>query len=152
MKKFLLIILIIISITLITGCTTKETLDQNQFKNIMTAKQFKITDMTSIAIQSNKGVEYCYYATTQDNRYKIEYYAFNSEMSAQAFYAQKHVELTSTGAQASTELNNGNFSKYVQNFKGKYSAISRISNTVVFVNVDSNYSQEVKELLKDIGY
>ena len=118
----------------------------------MTAKQFQITDMTSIAIQSNKGVEYCHYATTQDGRYTIEYYSFDSEMSAQAFYAQKQVELTSTGAQASTELNSGNYSKYAQNFKGKYSVISRVSNTVVYVNANSDYSQEVKELLKDIGY
>ncbi len=151
MKKKIILILLII-IFLITGCTTKESMHYDTFVKTMEARNFKIVDMTSIAIQSNKGVEYCYYATNYDERYTIEYYSFDSEMSAQAFYAQKQVEFTSTGAQASTELNSGNYSKYAQTFKGKYGVVSRVSNTVVYLNVNSDYSQEVKELLKDIGY
>jgi hypothetical protein len=34
----------------------------------------------------------------------------------------------------------------------RFAAISRVSNTVVYVDTEKNYQEEVKQLLLDIGY
>ena len=152
MKKKLLFVLILLSTLFITGCTTKETLEPNQFKTQIEKKGFIVVDQTSAVIHLNADLNYSYIATTPDERYAIEYYSFNGESGAQAFYAQKHADITATGGQVSTELNQGNYQKYTLNHNGKYTIISRISNTVVFVHADKNYMEEIKIIVKDVGY
>lgn len=152
MKKKLLFVLILLSTLFITGCTTKETLEPNQFKTQIEKKGFIVVDQTSAVIHLNADLNYSYIATTPDERYAIEYYSFNGESGAQAFYAQKHADITATGGQVSTELNQGNYQKYTLNHNGKYTIISRISNTVVFVHADKNYMEEINIIVKDVGY
>ncbi len=152
MKKKLLFVLILLSTLFITGCTTKETLEPNQFKIQIEKKGFIVVDQTSAVIHLNADLNYSYIATTPDERYAIEYYSFNGESGAQAFYAQKHADITATGGQVSTELNQGNYQKYTLNHNGKYTIISRISNTVVFVHADKNYMEEINIIVKDVGY
>lgn len=152
MKKKLLFVLILLSTIFITGCTTKETLEPNQFKIQIEKKGFIVVDQTSAVIHLNADLNYSYIATTPDERYAIEYYSFNGESGAQAFYAQKHADITATGGQVSTELNQGNYQKYTLNHNGKYTIISRISNTVVFVHADKNYMEEINIIVKDVGY
>lgn len=152
MKKKLLFVLILLSTIFITGCTTKETLEPNQFKTQIEKKGFIVVDQTSAVIHLNADLNYSYIATTPDERYAIEYYSFNGESGAQAFYAQKHADITATGGQVSTELNQGNYQKYTLNHNGKYTIISRISNTVVFVHADKNYMEEINIIVKDVGY
>ena len=152
MKKKLLFVLILLSTLFITGCTTKETLEPNQFKTQIEKKGFIVVDQTSAVIHLNADLTYSYIATTPDQRYAVEYYSFNGESGAQAFYAQKHADVTATGGQVSSELNQGNYQKYTLNHNGKYTVISRISNTVVFVHADKNYMEEINIVVKDIGY
>lgn len=152
MKKKLLFVLILLSTLFITGCTTKETLEPNQFKTQIEKKGFIVVDQTSAVIHLNADLTYSYIATKPDERYAVEYYSFNGESGAQAFYAQKHADITATGGQVSSELNQGNYQKYTLNHNGKYTVISRISNTVVFVHADKNYMEEINIVVKDIGY
>ena len=152
MKKKLLFVLILLSTLFITGCTTKETLEPNQFKTQIEKKGFIVVDQTSAVIHLNADLTYSYIATTPDQRYAVEYYSFNGESGAQAFYAQKHADVTATGGQVSSELNQGNYQKYTLNHNGKYTVISRISNTVLFVHADKNYMEEIIIVVKDIGY
>lgn len=152
MKKKLLLVILLITTIFITGCTTKESLEASNFKKIMEKKGFSVADQTSNVISQNSAVEISYNAETSDKRYSIEYYAFDGEVSAQGFYAKKQAELGATGSQATTELNVGNYSKYTMIYNGKFAAISRVSNTVVYVNADNNYAEEIKTLLKEIGY
>ena len=37
------------------------------------------------------------------------------------------------------------------NFNGKYMVVSRIDNTVIYVNVNDNYKDTVKDILKELG-
>lgn len=152
MKKKILIGLLLIMTLLITGCTTKESLEASTFKTLMEKRGFSVLEQTSTVISENSAVEVSYIAETTGARYAIEYYSFDGEVSAQAFYAKKQEELAKTGAQAYTEVNIGNYSKYTLVHNNKFSAISRVSNTIVYVSADNNYAEEIKGVLKDIGY
>lgn len=152
MKKKILFVLMLLSTLFITGCTTKESLEPNQFKTQIEKKGFVVVDQTSAVMYLNADLSYSYIATTPDQRYSIEYYSFNGEAGAQAFYAQKYAETTATGGHVSSELNQGNYQKYTLNHNGKYTVISRVSNTIVYLHTDKNYMEEINIIIKDIGY
>lgn len=152
MKKKLLLGLLLIGLLFITGCTAKEKLEPSNFKKIMEKKGFIVTEQTGIAIAEGGNVDLSYKAETPDQRYVINFYEFDGEVSAQGFYAKKQAELGSTGSQVYTELNLGNYSKYTMIYHERFAAISRVSNTVVYVDTEKNYQEEVKQLLLDIGY
>lgn len=152
MKKKILGILIIIIMFFITGCSTKDTMSADAFKNKMEKKGFAVSDQTAIAKGTNSSVEKSYIATKTDMTYAIEYYSFDGEISAQAFYAQKRDYFAGIGAPINTEVNNGNYSKYANTYNGKYGVISKVSNTAIYVNADNIYEEEIKSILKDIGY
>jgi len=46
----------------------------------------------------------------------------------------------------------GNNSKYTLKTNGEYKVVSRIEDTVIYVDVDEKYEDDVKEILKEIGY
>lgn len=152
MKKKILLFILLIGTFFLTGCTAKEKLEPSNFKKIMEKKEFVVVDQTGIALSEIGNVELSYIASTSDNRYSIEYYSFDGEVSAQGFYAKKQAELGSTGSQVYTELNLGNYSKYTMIYNGYFTAISRVSNTAVYVTADKIYEEEIKQLLLDIGY
>ena len=152
MKKKILLGILLIGILFITGCTAKEKLEPANFRKIMEKKGFVVTEQTGSIIHENSNIELSYKAETQDQRYVINFYEFDGEVSAQSFYAKKQAELGSTGSQVYTELNLGNYSKYTMIYYDRFAAISRVSNTVVYVDTDKNYQEEVKQLLLDIGY
>lgn len=152
MKKKLLLGILLIGLLFITGCTAKEKLEPSNFKKIMEKKGFIVTEQTGIAIAEGGNVDISYKAESPDQRYVINFYEFDGEVSAQGFYAKKQAELGSTGSQVYTELNLGNYSKYTMIYHERFAAISRVSNTVVYVDTEKNYQEEVKQLLLDIGY
>jgi len=53
---------------------------------------------------------------------------------------------------SSTTSNMKNYSTYSLNTNGTYKYLSRIDNTLVYVDVDEDYKDDVKEIMKEIGY
>lgn len=51
-----------------------------------------------------------------------------------------------------TSVSLKNYSKYTLSSNGKYKVISRIGNTLLYLNVDSTYENTIKDILKQIGY
>ena len=152
MKKKILLTILLIAVVLITGCTAKEKLEPSNFKKIMEKKGFIVTDQTGIALAEIGNVELSYKAETSDQRYTIYFYEFDGEVSAQGFYAKKQAVFGATGSQVYTELNLGNYSKYTIIYHDTFAAISRVSNTAIYVETEKIYQEEVKQLLLDIGY
>ena len=151
MKKKLLISLLILTLFFITGCTTKATLSVETFSRTMEKKGFTINDATAEFL-TIPGVEKHLIAQSIDKGYQIQFYILDSEITAQSVYAQCKDKFASTGAGSNTEVSSGNFQKYTQVNNGKYSVVSRISNTIIYVNADNIYQEQIKSILKDIGY
>lgn len=149
-QKKLLIAIIMLVTVLMTGCMTRETLKANEFKINLEKRGFSVIDKTST--QRNQSIKSYYIATSKEKKYSIEYYELDNEMSSQGIYLKYKESMISTGAQVSTEINLGNSSKYVDNYNGRYRVASRITNTVIWVDAKVEYQEEIKALLKEIGY
>lgn len=150
MKKLLLFCLILISSIFLVGCgDTKEALNNETFQEKLKLKSFTVVDETS-SVSGKDFIESYFVATHPQGFYKLDFYIFKNEASAQAFYAR---ERDGFGGQGSyNELNVGNFSKYTQICNGKYGIVSRVGSTAIYANIDDVYRNEVNTLLKEIGY
>ena len=150
MKKKAIVVLIILITIFMTGCVTRESLKSNEFKAMIEKRGFTVLDKTTTKI--NQSIKKYYIATNKQQTYSIEYYELDSEMDAQGIYLKYKESMVATGAQVSTEMNLGNSSKYADNFNGRYRVASRISNTLIWIDAKREYQEEIKALLKEIGY
>ncbi len=141
-----------ICLLFLCGCTVKEAIPADTFEKNMQQSGFEVVDHTQESKLDYTTIVSSYVATKSDGAYALEYYIFDSEASAQAFYMEKREFVTGTGAYTNTELNSGNYSKFSANTKKIFCIISRVSNTVVYTYADKIYYEEAKKVYKDLGY
>jgi len=153
MKNFKIIMILsalIILALVFTGCGNKTALTADGFKSTMESKGFTVKDATG---QFGKGIVDKVYIALNKN-YQIEFYSVPSEEQAiNAFNQNKaNFEKLKSSANVNTDVSLGNSSKYTLNSGGKYNVVSRISNTFIYLSVDSANKSEVDTILKDLGY
>ena len=161
MKKKVLFIILGIILILVIGVgmlfillnKEKESMSASDFKTLMQEKGFVISDATS-QFSQYAYVEQVYVVAPSDYAYKIEFYELSDEDYAMSFYnTNKSIFESSKGAvSGETSVSMKNYSKYTLSSDSKYKVVSRIDNTVVYLNVNSNYKDTVKDLLKEMGY
>ena len=93
-------------------------------------------------------------AIEQSKNYQIEFYVMSDEKNAKSFYENNReiFKENATNSNVNTEVNLGNYSKYTQTSNGKYSVISRIDNTIIYLNVDEKNKENIEEILETLGY
>ena len=163
MKKFFIILFVIIVIIVIIGIAVgtlffvlnkeKEPITKDQFSTKMQDMGFTITDA------SDQMADYSYVksatlAIDGNRTYQIEFYELSDETYATAFYNNNKsiFESTKSGASTESNINGKNYSKYTLTSNGKYMVVSRVANTVAFVNVSSDLKDNVNTILKELGY
>lgn len=154
MKKFgnlIACITMIVTAILMTGCGNKEAISSSEFKSIMGSKGYDVQDATS-QFSAYDYVKQVYIALNDE--YQIEFYELSDEDKAVSFFETNKTifedSKSSTSSQVSTSI--GNHSKYALSSDESYKVVSRIDNTVIYLNVDEEYKDEVKDLLEDLGY
>lgn len=131
----------------------KDSITAEQFKSFMEQNGYTISDATYQFAQYSY-VEQVYLAVDSGYNYQIEFYELADESTATGFFNNNAsiFESNAGTTSAKSNINGKNYSKYTLSSSGKYMLVSRINNTVVYVNVDNQYSNEVKDILKEIGY
>lgn len=166
MKKSVIITIIICVVTLILlvgigGFFLVKTV-LNQEKDPITVEEFKSTMQNKgyIIIDAKEQfdeyeyIKDAYIAMTDDGEYQIEFYKMSDKENATMFYKHNKSVFESSKSSSSAQTNNDmkNYSKYTLQSDNKYMVVSRIEDTVVYVKVDSKYKEQIKNLLKEIGY
>lgn len=157
-KKVVIIAIAILAIIVaVIACIFK---NLNKEKIPMTTESFKTTmEEKGFDIQNAKDqfaeydyVKQVYIALNGD--YQIEFYELSDVDYAVGFFNNNKsiFEQSKGNTSANTNVNLKNYSKYTQSSNGKYKVVSRIDNTVIFLNVDDKYKDDVKSLLDELGY
>lgn len=160
MKKVLIVIGIIV-VALIgifvalfsTLNKEKASMSADTFNNTMVTKGYVMTDTTSQFEQYGNYMTKSYAA--QKSGYQIEFYELSSVENAISMYntnQQKFESQKSNDLSTSTTVNLKNYSTYSLTTNGKYKYLSRIDNTLIYVDVDETYKDTVKDIMKEIGY
>lgn len=159
----ILAIILVIIIGSIVGVTaliinlankTKDPITATKFESIMEEKQFSIIN-SKTQFEEYDYIKDSMIAMQNDGDYQIEFYVMDDTSNAAAFFKSnksifENKASDSSKSRISTTFKNGETFKL--NSNGKYMAVSRIDNTVVYVNVDSEYKDSVDDILKDLGY
>ena len=160
MKKPVIILLVIVAIlAIILGVvfinlnTEKTSITASNFKNLMQQKGYTVSDANS-QFSDYDYIQQVYIAADSNYNYQIEFYELSDDSYATRFYNNnKSIFESSKGnASAETSVDLKNYSKYTLSSNGNYMVISRIDNTVIYVDVDDNYKDNVKDILNELGY
>lgn len=144
----------VVGVVIINKNINKEPISARDFKDIMKDKDFEIIDAKENQFAEYDYIEKAYVALEEDYDYQIEFYKLDKEDDAIDFYEHnKEIFEDSKGSSSvGNETKMGNNSKYTLKTKNEYKVVSRIENTVIYVDVDEKYEDEVKEILKEMGY
>lgn len=159
MKKALIIIGIIVVVLVCIGLITFNAL--NKEKTPISASTFNTTMEGKGYVMTNSTIQFAQYLNymlesyvAQKTGYQIEFYELTSEENAISMYntnkAKFESQKTNTSASATASMNN--YATYSLTTNGKYKYLSRIANTLVYVDVDESYKDIVKDIMKEIGY
>ncbi len=147
------IIIAILGVIFVNLNKEKTSITASSFKNSMEQKGYIVSDANS-QISEYDYIKQVYVAVDSDYSYKIEFYELSDENYAMNFYNTNKSIFESSKGNASAETSAGlkNYSKYTLSSNGKYMVVSRIDNTVVYLNVDDSYKDTVNNLLNELGY
>ena len=159
MKKTLsiigiIVIVLIVIILIVFGVLNKEKtpISANTFISTMESKGYTIINTTSQFSQYPNYVAESYIAKNQD--YQIEFYELTNKENAINMYNTNKTKFESqkTDSSSYVTVNMSNYSTYSLTAGGKYKYLARIDNTLVYIDVDENYKDIVKDIMKEIGY
>ena len=157
MKKTLKVLLIIAvclaSLFSFSGCgKKKDAISADDFYSKMEKKNFVIKDSKSEYSSHNEIVR-SYVAAPSDLSYQIEFLELDSDSSAKNMFASnQRIFQDTSNSKIESNVSIANYSKYTIEAGGKYKVISRIDNTLVYVDADIKYKDSVNSLLDELGY
>ena len=94
------------------------------------------------------------YANANLNGMEIEFYKYESVNDARIKFIDNNEDLLSniSGSYAIRSFTWKNGERITVGNDGRYILLSRVDDTMIFLNVKSDYKSDVVEIIKDIGY
>ena len=160
MKKIWIIILIIILVLAVIGGIVffslnreKIAISASAFQSSMQEKGYTVVDATS-QFSNYPYVEQVYLAVQSDYNYQIEFYTLSDESYAIGMYNNNKANFESSkgNGSVSSNISINNYAKFTLQTNGKYQVVSRIANTLIYLNVDDSYKEEVNKILSESDY
>ena len=157
----ILIVALIIFLALTVGgiflafkiASSKTTLTQDQFISKLENKGFLAND------DSEQFMQYDYItsvavASPSDLSYQIQFFTFLDESYAQKFYETNKSTFSRLASSDSPSVRTSGtgFDKFTVTTSNEFMEVSRIQNTCIYLKVDKAYKDDVKNVLKSLGY
>ncbi len=160
MKKGLKIALLI-TLTLIIAAVVvflvvvdkkKESISAHQFYQDMEKEGYVLVDITEQ--YAAYGIDEAYVAVKADRSYQIEFYQLASEDKAISMFDsnQEYFEGRAGTSRITSSYGFGNYDIYSLTSNGDFMYLCRIDNTLLYIDVDDKYKEEVKEIIEELDY
>ena len=154
MKKKILYVLTLMVVTLtLTGCGNKKAITIDEYKDIMSTNSFVLNDAKN-RISVNSNIKDIYIAANPKDNYQIEFYVLESVDTAKTFFSENKTRFSKEVGKnkIETKSKKGNSEKYTVTSLGQYRLVSRIENTVIYLDTRESNKKKVDEILKELGY
>lgn len=155
MKKILLGVICILSLFLLTGCVKKTVITSEEFKTKVQEYNLTIQDSTEQYNTHKDIVKEVTLAINEESNWQIEFYTITNATEAKKMFQanyQKFEAYKENSMSSSTEVNMLNYNTYAQTTETKYSYISRVENTLLYVDVPISAQEDVKVIIETLGY
>ena len=148
-KSVILGVLLAVIVCLTTGCFYN-LVDSKTFKEHFSAVGYTVSDKEEARYESDTYLV----ASKSDVPFEIKYYEFKDEKEAQKVYEKYKDSIVEfiTSTSDNTETTGAVFSKTIAKSEKEYIVISRVKNTLIFIEGTNEYSKEIDKLLEDIEY
>lgn len=152
-KQLLMGLMCFVVLFTLTGCGNKTAITSDDFKSKMESSGYTVQEATN-QMSDYDYIKQVYIAISSDSTYQIEFYELSDNDYASSFFNnnKKTFEDSKSSGSTETSVSVGNNEKYTLTNNGKFKVVSRIDNTVIYLNVDDNYKSSVKDVLKNLGY
>lgn len=158
-KTIIIVIVVILIIALIIGGTVfmltrpKKAVLAEEFKTLAEEKGYIVSD-TKSQFESYEYIKTAQVAVSGDYTYLIEFYTLSDEENSNSFYNKNKSTFEALKQENSiqTETNGKNYETYSLKSGGKYMYIARVNDTILYINVNEAVEENVKELVKKLGY
>lgn len=149
-KRLAFTLTLIIICFIATGCIIKKPITGEAFKKQFAALGYEVIEDQDANYRSNKFMK----ATKEDVPFEVLFYEFDSEIDSKKTYEKYKSNIINyvTSNTTNTETTSAVFSKMVVESQKEYIIISRIKNTLVFVNSSIDFKDEVLSVIKNIHY
>ena len=151
-RKLLLVVLCFIMIFMVTGCGKKTVLSSDEFK----AKASELGYTSKAAKDQFAKEDYIKEVTLAINSkgFQAEFYVFADKNSAVSVFNTNKTKFENSKEGKSLESSSSmaNYSAYSLVSGGKYMHICRVEDTMLYVDVEEQYKDEVQKLIKELGY
>lgn len=149
-KAALFLMLFLIFFTAGCGVKPRTPVTAKEFVDKLEAAGFTLVDAVD---QFDEGLVEAAYIAIGEN-YQIEFFIVPTVEQAQRAFAENQATFEAAKGNSTTNKSAKaeNFSYYCQTSNGKYSVVSRTDNTFIYVDADSEYKQEINDIIKDLGY
>ena len=152
-KQLLMGLMCFVVLFTLTGCGNNTAITSDDFKSKMESSGYTVQEATN-QMSDYDYIKQVYIAISSDSTYQIEFYELSDNDYASSFFNnnKKTFEDSKSSGSTETSVSVGNNEKYTLTTNGKFKVVSRIDNTVIYLNVDDNYKSSVKDVLKNLGY
>ena len=152
-KKILLGVMCILSTFLLTGCVKKTAITTEDFKSKTQNYSLISQDVSAQYAEHNDIVKEATVAMDTAG-WQIEFYVLATATDAKNMYQTNYEKFSKTNdaANVTSEVNMMNYSTYSLTTTDSYKYISRVDNTLLYVDVNISAKEEVKAIVEALGY
>ena len=152
MKNIKLLLISIFMILMLTGCTEKTAITTKEFVSHAHAYTYEPYNI----IEQYSQFEHIKEATLVRGRegWQIEYYVLTDSNSADSMFITNKNKFEKSKGNTSKSVNTSgtNYNTYMLETNGTYKYISRVDNTLLYVDENIDYKNEIKEFIEELGY
>ncbi len=156
MKRFKNLLFLVFGFAMLlslTGCGDKTAITAETFKSKMEEKGYSVVDATEQFAEYDF-VEKVYLALNSEKGYQIEFYDIADVDNATSFFNnnKQRFEESKGDSVLESSLSMGNNDRYALETDGKYKVVSRIEDTIIYLDIDSSNKTVVKAILDEFDY
>ena len=147
MKKILALCALAL-VLFMAGCSDKTPATLDDFKDALEKAGYHIVDASD---QFDKGVAKSVTVAVKDNG-QVEFFMLSSEDNAIASFETNKNKLEAKNGGASSSASSGNHAYYNLTKDGLFYSVSRVGDTMIYVETPEAQKDAVSELMDSLGY
>lgn len=152
MKRNIMLIIVLIFIFILTGCTTKKEISTSKFIDIVHNYKLKSMDVSKQFVE----VDNIKTATIaeSDDMWQIEFYTFDGKDGAKEMYETSYNSYLTNKpwSRYADEINNKKYNEYTLVTEELYLHVCRVDDTLLYVNVPIDYKTDVEKVIRALKY
>lgn len=148
-----LVMVILCSMLCTVGCKPKVSITAEDFKTAMEAKGFTVADASAQFAEYDE-ITKVYVAVSGNGKYQIEFYETSTDDAAARLFAGNKTifEQSAGNASANSSVSTPTYNNYKLTSNGSYKVLSRINNTMIYIDAPAEFKDDIKTVLEGLGY